>query len=74
MTDVEIPEGWIAHDGGPCPVPLRSRPQVMFRDGTIRDRPGVADTASRYIGVWDNWRWLGPPHTQIIAYKPAPRR
>lgn len=54
----ELPDGWIPWHGGPCPVPLRSRPLVRFGDGFIRDKPTKGDTASRYIGIWDNWRWL----------------
>lgn len=26
-------EGWIEHDGGPCPVPLDSRPGVILENG-----------------------------------------
>jgi hypothetical protein len=56
-------EGWIEHDGGPCPVPLDSRPIYMMRDGVI-DRSQLGTAASL---IWDN---RVPECDQIIAYKP----
>lgn len=36
LTDELRAAGWIEHDGGPCPVPLDSWPEVMFAsDGDI---------------------------------------
>lgn len=66
MTD--LPEGYLPHDGGPCPVPLDSRPGVMFADGVC--------TGMGYMRAinWDRW-WTGDAHNpgdNIIAYKPDP--
>ena len=64
----ELPEGFIPHDGGPCPVPLDSYPRVMLRGGEL-DR-GVV-TASFWTGETDDWwQWMGDAETNIIAYKP----
>lgn len=69
----QLPDGWIAHDGGPCPVPLSARVSVLHRDGTPR--------MLRQAGWWvrienfaehDLWRHEGPGHLHIIAYKPEP--
>lgn len=32
-----IPADFTPHDGGPCPVPLDSKPAVLFRDGLLID-------------------------------------
>ena len=66
LTDEQRAEGWIEHDGGPCPVPLDSKPIYMMRDGTID--AGQKGTASELI--WDD---ACPPEDQIIAYRPEPR-
>ncbi len=59
-------QGWIEHSGGPCPVPLDSKPGVMFRDGEVAD---VGDMASAW--VWEA-NSFGPAFADlhIIAYKP----
>lgn len=67
----DIPDGWIAHDGGPCPVPLDSYPQVMARDGTIIRRRVAAGIWARGSADW--WQHQGPErNNHIIAYKPEP--
>jgi len=35
LTPYQIVDGWLPHDGGPCPVPLDSRPVYMMRDGKV---------------------------------------
>jgi hypothetical protein len=66
MTKPAIPEGWLPHTGGPCPVPLDSRPGVMFRDGEI---------AGRDFAAW-HWDWKHSANQDapddIIAYLPEP--
>lgn len=66
---MDIPEGWIAHDGGPCPVPLDSRPGVM---GFARnsDKP-YWYKAGLIPACEHDWRHCGRA-TDIIAYKPEP--
>mgnify|MGYP006995913825 CR=1 FL=1 len=65
---MSLPDGFIAHDGGPCPVPLTERVDVVFRDGfDVTGCQGVA-------GSWgDLWIWptsrYGP--ADIIAYRPT---
>ncbi len=68
LTDEMIAAGWLPHDGGPCPVPLDSRPGVMFRDGEIVP-PGEFTAGP--------WRWDRPLKSvarresrDIIAYRP----
>jgi hypothetical protein len=71
MLTPEIPEGFKPHDGGPCPVPLDSRPGVMIRGFSrnhICQQPGGDDEARLF-----NWEWRGeffPAH--IIAYREEP--
>ncbi len=66
----EIPEGWIAHDGGPCPVAPESKPGVMSRN-----RSGES-TATMTIppGMYPARAWAKAPLSWtngIIAYKPS---
>lgn len=80
MTDanqsdaVVVPEGWIKHDGGPCPVDPMTRPGVRFRDGSSNP-PGLIRARL--------WQWLDGDWWKhetrndhagcdIIAYKPEP--
>ena len=71
-TEAMLADGWITHDGGPCPVPLDSRPLVMFRDGFGVDDYPDAPTAGEWLfanhkqNLW-TWSRLGP--ADIIAYK-----
>lgn len=62
-------EGWIEHDGGPCPVPLDSKPGIMWSDGTNDPKPNVA--ASFWTRGDDWWKHEGESDDCfIIAYKP----
>lgn len=59
-------DGWLEHDGGPCPVPQASLVTVMCRGG---------DTDTDYAHTW--W-WgrnkIGPAlNYEIVAYKPEPQ-
>ena len=55
----EIPEGFIPHDGGPCPVAEDVLIEAVFRDGeTGKARPKVL-----------HWKHYGRV-SDIIAYKP----
>ena len=67
---VEIPEGYIPHDGGPCPVPLDSKPGVVFADGCVLDAgENNALVWSDYGSDW--WRHEATiPGYNIIAYLP----
>ena len=72
---IEIPEGWIPHAAGPCPVPLDSKPAIMAADGRITET-GLWEArwwgGTMYPGVVTDW-WLhesDDPTAHIIAYKP----
>ena len=60
LTDEQIAEGWIAHDGGPCPVNEQARVTVMFRSG-------AQDTAIARAWWWG--RGNKPRTYEIIAYQ-----
>lgn len=68
LTPEQIADGWIAHDGGPCPVPLDSRPGVMWGDGF------VTLAGMQPAWVWtkhgDSWGHNEPFDRRIIAYRP----
>jgi hypothetical protein len=69
-----LPPGFIPHDGSGCPVPLDSRPGVMFRDGITIDTP-VFVSAENWIFPIDKqnfWIWEASGPADIIAYKPDP--
>ena len=55
-TEAMLADGWIKHDGGPCPVPLDSRPLVMFRDGF-----GVDDYPDAPKDCWPSGRARSHP-------------
>jgi hypothetical protein len=59
LTAEEIAEGWIAHDGGPCPVNEGSLPKIMLRDGKTGFILGCAL-------IWEH----DGRGDDIIAYKP----
>ena len=66
LTEQMKADGWIEHDGSGCPVPLESKPAVMFRDGEIADADDRADAwvweANSFAPAFD--------HLHIIAYRP----
>lgn len=65
LTDEMRAEGWLPHDGGPCPVTRDSKPGVMFGDGyTVA--PGRQKAEYWLVGYWSH-HW---PAERIIAYKP----
>lgn len=61
--------GAVEHDGGPSPVPLDSKPSVMFGDGkTCRGIPArnwIFPAHKKNFWIWSN---AGP--ASIIAYIP----
>jgi len=76
LTPEQIAEGWIEHDGGPCPVPLDSKVDVMFRDGSGSKRRHRAQWWTAFnpvIAAQDLWRHEAGPENDIIAYRPEPR-
>ena len=64
LTPEQIADGWIEHDGGPCPVPLDSRPRILFKVGEPYGSGRVRATC---------WVWGGYGRAAIIAYRPEPR-
>ena len=70
MTD--LPEGFLPHDGGPCPVPGDTHVVVLHKSGirsdTYIDQYDGVDCAS----CW-GWSHLGHPG-DIIAYRPTPKQ
>lgn len=64
LTPEQIEQGWIEHDGGPCPIRGLVGIPVLIRAGI----QGVV--LPQAIG----WEWDKPasPLGQIIAYRPEP--
>jgi hypothetical protein len=63
LTSEQIAEGWIAHDGGVCPVDEHVRVQVLFHKSHI---PSNLARAGAYY--WTRGSVLEP--TDIVAYRP----
>jgi len=61
-----LPEGFVPHDGGPCPVPLDSEPEVIIR-GFERWHLCRGDVAADYS--WHHCQHA--PAADIIAYRPT---
>lgn len=71
LTPEQIADGWIEHDGGPCPVPLGARVEYLRRGAPFCG--GMATSA--VLIPWYEWAWGIYPQRQsdIIAYRPEPR-
>ena len=72
LTPEQRAAGWIEHNGGPCPVPMDSKPAIMCRGGQISNSGPVE--ASYWSGAPDDW-WKHEDYTfdhkcDIIAYLP----
>lgn len=67
LTDAMKADGWVEHDGGPCPVPLGSKVAVLWGDG--HQTPPVY-AAGEWCDYHDSWQHEGPRKHHIIAYKP----
>ena len=64
LTPEQIADGWIAHDGGACPVDMWQPVTIMRRDGKTARHPDC-----RHL----DWRpYEAYAHTDIIAYRPEP--
>lgn len=68
LTDEQRADGWIEHDGGPCPVPLDSQPHIMWNNGSI-SRGDSARLWTFSAGRSGDDFWKGIPGTRIIAYR-----
>jgi hypothetical protein len=69
LTPEMIAEGWLPHDGGPCPVDPDSRPMMVF------DNRKWHGSLWRHIpGDWTKeqrkWRCGSADWSRCIAYKP----
>lgn len=78
MTDLPanyaayIAAGLMLHDGGSCPVPLDSKPGVLFKDGAAKNA-GQEPASFWTKGGSDWWRWQShDPANNIVAYLPDP--
>lgn len=65
LTDEMKAQGWIEHDGGPCPVDMWQPVSIMLRNGI---------TARHRDCRWLDWQTSAPDvleySSDIIAYKP----
>ena len=70
LTPEQIADGFIPHPGGPCPVPLDSKPGVIFGNGEIYP-VGQIRARQWTVGLGDWWQHESKnPRYHIIAYKP----
>ena len=71
LTDEQIADGWIEHDGGPCPMPDEDIVEVLFADHTT-DMTYAAFWSAALPGMDDSWTGECASDDRIIAYRPAP--
>ena len=72
ITPEQIADGYLPHPGGPCPVPLDSKPGVIFGNGCVIE-PGLDRAVFWTIDPDDWWQHESKnPKYHIIAYKPEP--
>jgi hypothetical protein len=70
LTDEMRADGWLPHDGGPCPVPLDSCVTIMIRDGTITKWPRAGAVIWKYgTTIWEAGDCSLPRLAEVIAYK-----
>lgn len=71
ISEQQIAEGWLPHDGGPCPVAddVLVRVLILKVDGTLSE-PNIKLPAKA-----NRWHWQIPQHLSgaILAYKPEPK-
>ncbi len=62
-------DGWIEHDGGPCPVPLDSKVDLLHRSNV-----SITTVPALWSEEWGRWAWKGTRYEgwneNIIAYRP----
>jgi hypothetical protein len=63
------PPDFTPHDGGPRPVPLESRPLLVFSDGRVSKGTSTAEWWQGKEGFGPNLWTTG----DIIAYKVEPK-
>ena len=67
FTAAPSEDGWIAHDGGHCPLPWAEQVYIRFADGIESDRPYAAGWWTQY------WRpgmeRHGVKRNHIVAYR-----
>jgi hypothetical protein len=69
LTPEQIAEGWLPHDGGPCPVPLDSMQCMLTPLGVaLPEQYGPTPKLAR-SGQWE-WDGTLPKFLCVIAYKP----
>ena len=61
----DLPEGFILHEGGPCPVAHYTKVAVIFRDESDDD-DAVAWFWMQDVNWWE---WEGDPSDNIVGYK-----
>lgn len=66
----DIPKGWIAHDGGPCPVAPETIVWFMLRTGGVDKWPAKKLNWRYGTPIWEMGGTPMPPECDIIAYKP----
>ena len=72
LTPEQIADGYLPHPGGPCPVPLDSKPGVIFAHGGVL-YAGKHSARFWAGGDFDWWQHeSNDPAYHIIAYKPEP--
>lgn len=58
-------DGWIEHDGGPCPVPEHTKVYVQFCDRTI---------TAPFAECAKFWEWYRHHNTSVFRYRIADAR
>jgi len=66
-----LPEGFVPHDGGPCPVPLDQEVTVLYADGGWSAAEAGFWTGWEENDQMNSWSWECDPYNRIIAYRPT---
>lgn len=71
LTDEMRKDGWIEHDGGPCPVPPQRRVIVRYRSDPDDFDFARYRTFTAGNVPWGRYEWA--QESEIVAYRPEPR-
>lgn len=69
QTLLNLPDGWIEHDGKGCPQELAGRKVYWRRNNGIETGPHLVDR--RWVTRVTDWNWDKPSEFHIVAYRLA---
>lgn len=71
LTDAQRDEGWVKHDGGPCPIDRLTPVLILLRGGEETYWYMAGSVVWQYgAPIWEAGGTPLPESAEVIAYKP----